>query len=369
MSTIATILAFLFIFEVNGQATEFQRFLFNNETQPKFVGNDGSPAGYYYHFGNPNKFILHLMGGSWCINEVTCANRYQQNKFLMSSDPWPVNITFDGIFSSNATINPDWYDATMIYVPYCSSDSFSGTLGKSTSTAGWNFYGKYVLTGVVNDLISVGLGTAQNVLVSGCSAGGMAVIANLDYIETLLPENPNRNYRGHSDAGFFQEINAMARTDYTFQEVAEIGMNFWGGVPDESCVDARPNDTWRCFLGEFADQHITTPILYHQETEDSAQLGLMGVSYPFTGNMTEYIQYWRQNITNSLKAVTSPHAVFAPACYTHCIIESSMFYTITLSGTKLADVDALHEFFFSGESGDWIDDCEGFNCSGDCPSP
>jgi hypothetical protein len=65
----------------------------------------------------------------------------------------------------------EWSDATFVYVPYCTSDSFSADTPASNNTFGWSFRGRRVLTAVINKLLQAGLAQSPNVLLSGCSAG------------------------------------------------------------------------------------------------------------------------------------------------------------------------------------------------------
>ena len=41
-----------------------------------------------------------------------------------------------------------------VYVPYCSSDLYSGTRNASTETNGRVFYGKHIIQAIIDDLIA-----------------------------------------------------------------------------------------------------------------------------------------------------------------------------------------------------------------------
>jgi len=154
---------------------------------PFAVCNDGTKAGYYFKAGNPDRWIIHFQGGSWCIDEPSCQSRYKQDLRLMSSSPWTPTYTVGGLFDTNMTNNPDFYDATYVYLPYCSSDSFAANRSASNATFGWNFRGRAILYEIIQIILPKGLASANEVLLSGCSAGGAAVIANVDYVASLLP--------------------------------------------------------------------------------------------------------------------------------------------------------------------------------------
>ena len=55
----------------------------------------------------------------------------------------------------------------------------------------------------------IGLARAQRLLLSGCSAGGAAVLANLDFVASLLPPRAGRVFKGHVDAGWFLDAMPM----------------------------------------------------------------------------------------------------------------------------------------------------------------
>ena len=117
----------------------------------------------------------------------------------------------------------------------------------------------FLLLYVINIIIQV--------LVSGCSAGGAAVVANVDYVNSLLPENSNRVLKGHVDAGisstlpphllysffgllfsfilifdlgWFMLATPFAPVTVTMQGYLEIGAKLWGGIPNIDCAAAYP---------------------------------------------------------------------------------------------------------------------------------
>ncbi len=116
---------------------------------------------------------------------------------------------------------------------YCSSDSFSADTAPSNATGGWHFRGKRILTGAIDVALQLGLATASQVLISGCSAGGVAVIANLDYVVSMLPALEGRVVKGHSDAGWMMDATPMIPLPIDLAQILILGQPFWGGVPNE----------------------------------------------------------------------------------------------------------------------------------------
>lgn len=91
-------------------------------------------------------------------------------------------VLVGGILSSISGENPYWHDANHVLVPYCSSDSWSGTRTLSDARDGWSFMGSLIVRQVIADLIPLGLDRSQGgeLLLAGSSAGGLGVMLNLD---------------------------------------------------------------------------------------------------------------------------------------------------------------------------------------------
>ncbi len=88
---------------------------------------DGSPPGYYMHAGSgdgANKWVLHLMGGAWCYSTDNCHERSLTQ--LGTTTLWPQSMDFFGILSSDAAVNPDFYNWNAVFFIYCDGGSFAG---------------------------------------------------------------------------------------------------------------------------------------------------------------------------------------------------------------------------------------------------
>lgn len=115
----------------------------------------------------------------------------------MTSTTWPETRDIGGILSPLATENPYWYNANHVFVPYCSSDSWSGRRTKPESRDSFRFMGSLIVRQVIADLIPLGLGNPQgtDLLMAGSSAGGLGVMLNLDKVRAFLQdERGKRNF-------------------------------------------------------------------------------------------------------------------------------------------------------------------------------
>lgn len=115
----------------------------------------------------------------------------------MTSTTWPETRDVGGILSSLPSENPYWFNANHVFVPYCSSDSWSGRRSKPDSKDSFRFMGSLIVRQVIADLIPLGLGNAQGteLMMAGSSAGGLGVMLNLDKVATFLREEKGKYFK------------------------------------------------------------------------------------------------------------------------------------------------------------------------------
>jgi hypothetical protein len=154
---------------------------------------DGSPGMYYHRPGTgtgANKWYIHQEGGGWCSSVGACQGRSLTN--LGSSKNYTATIAeTSGYFSLDAAINPLMYNWNMVYFKYCDGGSFSGSNASSTPSGVENtvlhWRGKHVLNGGITDMLQKrGLAQAAEVVVSGCSAGGLAAFLHCDHFANRI---------------------------------------------------------------------------------------------------------------------------------------------------------------------------------------
>lgn len=74
--------------------------------------------------------------------------------------------TVGGILSPNMQDNPYWWSANHVFIPYCTSDSWSGS--KRSETQGtFSFMGSSIVLQVVRDLIPLGMENSTDLLLAG----------------------------------------------------------------------------------------------------------------------------------------------------------------------------------------------------------
>lgn len=105
----------------------------------------------------------------------------------MTTNGWN-SISTEGIFSLNATENPDFVGGHIVVAHYCSSDLWSGSNGVDGP---WVFNGRNIIQSLFEDLMNFhGLSNTPNVqvLFVGSSAGGLGILVNLEFVaKKILP--------------------------------------------------------------------------------------------------------------------------------------------------------------------------------------
>ena len=165
-------------------------------------------------------------------------------------------LAVGGILSPLAEENPYWHNANHVLVPYCSSDSWSGTRPSVSNESEWRFMGALILQQVIADLIPYGLGRTEGaeLLLVGSSAGGLGVMLNLDNITNYLVNERKLNVtvRGVSDSGWFldrEPYEPYGSTAVGSTEAVRKGYKLWQGVLPTACAEQHVQEPWRCYFG------------------------------------------------------------------------------------------------------------------------
>ncbi|KPP77510.1 protein notum-like [Scleropages formosus] len=276
--------------------------------------NDGTPAGYYLRESKGSKrWLVFLEGGWYCFSKENCDSRYETMRRLMSSTKWPQTKTGTGILSPQPEENPHWWNANMVFVPYCSSDVWSGASPK-TDQSGYAFMGSLIIREVVKELLAQGLDTAKLLLLAGSSAGGTGVLLSVDRVAEQLEElgHTNVQVRGLSDSGWFLDNKQYRCTDCSDTiscaptEAIRRGIRYWNGVVPERCREAHEGEEWNCFFGYKLYPTLTSPVFVVQWLFDEAQLTVDNVhltGQPMQEGQWRYIQNLGNELRSTLKDV------------------------------------------------------------------
>lgn len=257
-----------------------------------------------------------MQGGGWCENLGSCLSRSKGD--LGSSKNYPATANLGGgYFDNNPAVNPQMYNWNMVFMRYCDGGSFSGanmTVTEYSSTKLY-FRGKLILRAMVTDLLkNRGLDKATDVVVSGCSAGGLASWLHTDYYAQVLPKTAK--VVGMPDSGFFLDYESSRKYHSGMMWVFNQ-MNATSGVHQGCIAGQKAGETWKCIFAEHTAPFIKTPMFPLQAEYDSWQTGNdLGSKDPAVINV------WGANLTKIIYANainTNPqHGMFLDSCFHHC---------------------------------------------------
>lgn len=184
---------------------------------------DGSPPGYYLEKGYGNgasRWIVHFQGGAWCVSFSDCLQR--SKTILGSSLQWAAQKDLvlaekaHGMMSNDSLVNPDFYNWNKIYVLYCDGSSLNSEVSKPIQVGNDVVYlrGHRILQATMESLLETMLGPGfphpTDVMVCGCSAGGLSTWLHLDYIRGVLPADVR--VAGIPQSGLFMDQENLEGT-------------------------------------------------------------------------------------------------------------------------------------------------------------
>uniref|UniRef100_A0A251V9M0 Pectin acetylesterase n=1 Tax=Helianthus annuus TaxID=4232 RepID=A0A251V9M0_HELAN len=325
---------------------------------------DGSPPAYQFDKGfgdGVNNWLVHMPGGGWCHTIEDCVKRKTLIYGLGSSKLMP-ELNFTGLMSNQQDQNPNLYNWNRVYMRYCDGASFTGDVEEVDHDNNLYFRGARVFDAIVEELMSIGMKDAQNVLLSGCSAGGLASILNCDKFRGFFPQNTR--VKCVSDAGYFPHVKDLSG-EYRFEQYFDKIVTLHGSakaLPSECTSNMNPG---LCFYPDFAMPYINTPIFIVNSAYDTWQVSNMfatnesdpkGEFTKCKNDLNECsttqlkrLQDFRSDFLGSVSSVTksSTEGMFINTCYTHCQTDQSTWFANATS--KLDDktiAEGVDDWFY-----------------------
>ena len=235
---------------------------------------DGSPAAFYFRpprDGNSTarSFVLFMEGGGWCNSPADCVSRtrniYGSSSSYSSSSRSPG--VGAGYFDEVSSLGSEFASSGLVFLKYCDATSFAGggaltllaksgsvLLGRRRINQGERFTVRFsgrvnlmaTLRMLLADAERFGLSRASEVLLSGCSAGGLAALLNADLIHrTILASGaPLAKFKVMVFSGIFHSPLSSAYTHQMRHLFRFSNMS----APD-TCTRRHPREPWRCVLG------------------------------------------------------------------------------------------------------------------------
>lgn len=371
---------------------------------PTALCNDGTPAKYGIRFGNQStRWIFQLQAGGSCNDSTSCLARYTQDAGRQVTSSlgitqswadqamWGKGVTdpnmipgsvSTGILSPSPRLNPDFFDANIVYVFYCTSDNYTGNTTSSlpfdpTDATTWTFQGRAVAMAAVTDVVnSPAFATATDVLYTGTSAGAQGAILTYNDVLPLFPASVR--VVGSADGGFanidypaFDPSAAApgylsARQPTKLQSSIQKQDALWRGRGDLNCaLVASGNLRLRCYETSFVlgNGFIQQPFAVFNATADQQHLLRDSVPYcniyqncdpsnpasAVQAQADSYVGNFAQSaLLPRLGALPSPISAVVPNNVGHVFLTESSFASSILpaGSTKPASIRSLFGSYY-----------------------
>ena len=241
---------------------------------------DGTPSGYYISENadqlDSTLWVIFMQGGGACWTKDNCLSRLTSTLGSSYYFQQTRNPASNRLQSPDCAQNPVFCNATMVYVPYCSSDTHLGNrTANGTDTWGLYFNGHSSFAHYVEQLkANHGLKNAKNVLLTGNSAGGAGTFGNVDF---LAEELTAAMVKGAPNAGWFFP-GSLATDQPSLPQIPPSDWAHWvknesGGVLKDALTISHslwaPIASPRCISGQMA------------EGKDPLACGSVHVAYPY----------------------------------------------------------------------------------------
>ena len=281
--------------------------------------SDGSAFSFLVHEGDPSRVLVYLEGGGACFTAELCdpANEIYR---VDAERPAPAP---SGIFALDDRRNP-FADYALIYVPYCTADVF---LGNATTTyrSGLTIEHRGFANGTAAvDYVSKTFPQANQVVVTGGSAGAVASPVYGALVHDRLPDA--RVTVVADGSGGYPDLD---RLNDTFARM-------WG--TDDAIgalIGSRPRESWS-IPGLFeltAHNHPDVVLARHDYAYDQGQ----AIWYPRVGLPTgDLLQRIDANERRIERAGVALHSYTAPGRH-HVALNDDRFYSESVNGVKLSD--------------------------------
>ncbi|KAK1418322.1 hypothetical protein QVD17_27465 [Tagetes erecta] len=293
---------------------------------------DGTLPGYHLHRGfgsGANSWLVHLEGGGWCNSIRTCV--YRKKTRRGSSNYFEKQLAFTGILSNKAQENPDFFNWNRVKIRYCDGASFTGD--SEDKVHNLQFRGHKIWLAAIEELMSKGMRYANQALLSGCSAGGLASILHCDEFRGLFSRKTK--VKCFADAGMFMDARDVAG-GHTLRNMYNGVVTLQGAGKNLPRTCTNHLDPTSCFFPQNIISNLRTPMFLLNTAYDSWQIiaSLAPPSADRQGtwkacqknpancspSQINFLQGFRNQMLNSIKrfSMSKQNGLFINSCFAHC---------------------------------------------------
>ncbi|XP_060211192.1 pectin acetylesterase 8-like isoform X4 [Lycium barbarum] len=231
---------------------------------------DGSPPAYHLdrgHGSGVRSWIVYLDGGGWCNSIPDCFDH--STKDLGSTKRMEQRSSFNGILHNTSEKNPEFYNWNRVRVKYCDGSSFMGDVEQVDPDKKLFFRGARIFKAIMEDLQSKGMKNAENAILCGTSAGGLATILNCDKFKSHLPNDAT--VKCIADAGFFINGKTASGASY-IEEMYRRIVNLHGSAKNLPSACTSVMEPSLCFFPENIVPYVQTPLFIINSVYDTWQI-------------------------------------------------------------------------------------------------
>lgn len=290
-----------------------------------------------------NKLMIFFEGGGACWDGVTCANKGQFASRYEVPEGY-ISGNGEGFFDYENAANPV-KDYHAVFVPYCTGDVHSGdnvtTLDvpagsvpnytDPTIEVAFNGFNNAqgVLSWVYENVI-----TPEQVLVSGCSAGGYGALIHAPYIMN--------HYADSRVVMLADASNGVSPTAWEGLQTWRLFDNLPSFVPGLANTTPEEYST-TIHLLETARSFPQNDFAQYNTALDAVQIGFYGLMTNRMVDMSNFSligQEWGQGLQENLDALEGELPNFysyTAGGLTHCIVNYDRAYTYTVDGVNFMD--------------------------------
>lgn len=271
-----------------------------------------------------------------------------------TDDAGSLPCRFDGgLLSYNSIENPLSFNWNKVFVPYCDGASFSGSVDKPVASNKTNdvvyFRGKDIMDAVYDTLLSTyRMDGAEDVIITGSSAGGLTAILHADHIADKIREKSwkNPNIAAIPDAGYFMDVPSVDgdfkladdfsfKAMYDFQNIAASSSSALA-----ACRNTYDNKkaAYKCLFPQYIMPFVRTPMFFTQSFADAYQFpNVMGMSASASGSdVVEYVDKFRGLMLHSMINGPSENGYWLTGCKVHTLsYHSDWFSGKAISGMQM----------------------------------
>ncbi|KAJ9180399.1 hypothetical protein P3X46_008648 [Hevea brasiliensis] len=336
---------------------------------------DGTLPGYHLHRGygsGANSWLIQLEGGGWCNNIRNCV--YRKKTRRGSSRYMEKLVPFIGILSDKPQENPDFFNWNRVKLRYCDGGSFAGD--SENKAAQLKFRGQRIWLAAMEDLMSKGMHYANQALLSGCSAGGLASILHCDEFRNMFPRTTR--VKCLSDAGLFLDaVDVSGGRTLRNMYSGVVGLQGVRNSLPPICTNHL--DPTSCFFPQNIISNVKTPLFILNAAYDSWQIQ-SSLAPPTadrhgywsecrknhakcSASQIQFLQGFRNQMLRAIRgfSMSRQNGLFINSCFAHCQSERQ--------DTWFADNSpVLRNKAIAIAVGDWYFDRSGVKAI-DCPYP